>query len=321
MLRRSLVQSSLLNNGLKTAVIFILLCANLACAPEIEPNSSGAADAEERLRVLVSIRPLALIIQDLTGDAVVIDTLIQANVDPHNVSLRFSDRKKLANADLLVWLGPEFERFLAKAAAQRDGLNNLQLGEIDGMSWPNVDSRDQDHNHDHDGHDNHGRDMHLWLNPENAEVIVRAVAAQLSLMKPSLAPILAKRLSEVVAQYRALEEDLVVQLKPLRGLGLAVYHDAYGHFMSQFKLHQVAAVNEMPEQQLSAKRMHELQTQMAQAHCLLLERDSEPARRLAARLNIPVVLANPLASNGSYTGYAAFLRDLSTAIMTCAKAA
>src|SRR5690606_40425237 len=82
--------------------------------------SHAAADPAELLLVVTSIRPLTLIARELAGGDAEVRELLTAGEDPHHVALSSSRRRLLARADLVVWVGPGLEAFLAKPLAGLD---------------------------------------------------------------------------------------------------------------------------------------------------------------------------------------------------------
>lgn len=284
----------------------VLLLSMALCA-------RGVAAETEKLAVLASIRPLSLLVQDLTqGLPVEVATLLPANADPHNWSMRMSDRTRLQNANLIVWLGPDFENFLAKTLHSHKSLAHLQLGDLPALQWP--EEHHDHHEHDHHGH---GHDMHLWLNPANAMEIHQALAEKIVQLRPDWKQTVQHNLQQQIAQLEKLRADIQQRLSAHSQHSFIAYHDAYGHFVAAFDLHQLNAVNQSSEQRLSAKALHQLQNQARNARCLMAEKNAEQEQRLAKILNLPMVVADGLATDAKLQTYADFLTGIAAAFETC----
>src|SRR5690606_10616423 len=123
-------------------LICAVLCASVACN---RPETGSP-------QVLASIRPLTLLVTDLLAgtDSEAVYTLLPGNVDPHNYSLRVSDRKALQQARLVVWVGPDMERSLARPLAQRKA-HTLQLTALPGLHWPTQGAAHPTEEHTHGG--------------------------------------------------------------------------------------------------------------------------------------------------------------------------
>lgn len=88
---------------------------------------------DKPLKIVTSIRPLALLAQELVGSEDEVIQLLTADRSPHHYQLTVSDRQKMEQAELIVWVGPELETFLQKplgsyqgrllTAAQLKGIN------------------------------------------------------------------------------------------------------------------------------------------------------------------------------------------------------
>ena len=283
------------------------------------PSPTVWSEPAEKLTILSSIRPLTLLATDLLeGLPVEIKTLLPASADPHNWAMRVSDRQVLATADLVVWLGPDFENFLAKPLRERPNAQ-LELGVLPGLHWPKAADHDHDH-HGHHHHDHHhgGRDMHLWLNPANAIKVQAALVAKIAEQKPQWRAELQQRLQRQTAQLSQLQGDIQHRLASHQQTGFIAYHDAYGHFVDAFGLHQLAAVNQSAEQRLSAKALHQLQGQARNARCLLAEKNGNQEQRLAERLGLPLIVADGLALDPQLQTFTDFLTQITTAFEACA---
>lgn len=270
---------------------------------------SSPAETHSKLTVLASIRPLALMIEQMAGDVVDVQTLLPPNADPHNMALRISDRQRVEAAELVVWLGPDFERFLSGALKSRAAQAQLNLSALDGLHWPAS-------SHDHYT-ESHGRDMHLWLDPDNAAVVMRAVQTRLLQLRPDLSDALEQGLQRALAKLKATQQRVQQQLQPHTSQGFGVDHDAYGHFVHAFDLHQLAAVSEVSGQSMSAKQRYQLRQQLEGAQCLLVERITPVNERLAKAFNLPIVVADALAGDQQLKDYSQFLDQLAQAFAQC----
>lgn len=126
-----------------------------------------AAPALAEVRVLTSIKPLQLIaaaVQDGTGTP---EVLLPPGASPHHYALRPSDIRRLGEAELFYWVGPDLEGFLPRVLEGRqrpsvalqdlDGLHLRHFGEKhrhaeEAHHEPTSRHAGHDHDHDHDRH-------------------------------------------------------------------------------------------------------------------------------------------------------------------------
>jgi zinc transport system substrate-binding protein len=83
--------------------------------------------------VVASLKPVGFIAAAIADGVTPVDVLLPDGASEHDYSLRPSDAKRLKNADLVVWVGPEMEAFMAKSAAELPAQKNLAMVNIDGV--------------------------------------------------------------------------------------------------------------------------------------------------------------------------------------------
>lgn len=280
-------------------VVFVLLLCGPWCKVFAQP-----------LSVVTTIKPLELLIRAVGGEHVSVETLISPNADPHNVSLKMSSRRQLQQADLLVWMGPTFEPFLAKVA---DAQNRAQVRVdlVADLQWLAI--TDEAHVGDHETEN----DVHIWLDPPQTQRIATAIAKQIMIRAPELSATTQQNLDEFIRATTLLDSKIKNRLAQFKQKPFVAYHDAYQYMVHRYDLNQVVAVNQRPEHQLSARQMAHLQGQLAGAYCLLAESPSSSAQKLARQANIPLVVADPLGAEHSITTYGQLMLQLVGAFERC----
>ncbi|MEH6446560.1 MAG: zinc ABC transporter substrate-binding protein ZnuA [Oceanospirillaceae bacterium] len=85
-------------------------------------NAKTAVYAESGF-ILTSIKPLQLIAADITQGVIESIALLPPGASPHAYALRPSDIKKIHQAKMIYWIGPQMEQFLQKTFAQYPNKN------------------------------------------------------------------------------------------------------------------------------------------------------------------------------------------------------
>lgn len=271
----------------------------LAAASLLTALATSSAQGADSLRVVSSIAPVNLLVQSLIGPEVSAQTLLNAKADPHEFALRVSDRRLLAEADLVIWLGPGLERFLIKALP--DARKQLELGQVAGLTWPSQ----------------AGADLHLWLNPDNAKRMASAIAARLSERLPNSSAAINQRLERLLARIDEVAGLIKSRLGPVQSAPFGVAHAGYGHWVSYFGLNQAAALSVLPEQHLGAKHLAAVQQQLQGARCVITDFSEGNQQKLQELLSLPVLVADPLAQARSYGDYGDFLLALADVFSAC----
>lgn len=255
-----------------------------------------AATPAYAVRLVVSIEPLAMLAEPLLDEGDTLTVLLPPNRSPHHYALRASDMRALQTADLVLWVGPELEQFLAKPLARHPAAQ--PLSQLPDLHWV-IAAQGDGHHHGSE------RDPHLWLNPDNGAQITRWLAAQLIALMPERAEQINRRLVETLARLDQLTAVLEAQLAPLAGQSYIAYHPAYGHWNQRFNLVQRETVALTPEQKPGARHLVELRALASEVSCLVTEAfyDSGASTQLAAQLGLPQVVADPMGAAVAKGGY------------------
>ena len=109
------------------------------------------------LEVLTTIKPLGFIAAAITDGVSEPGVLLPTGGVAHDFSLRPSDMRSINEADLVVWVGPELEGFMAKPLARHPHV--LTLTQVPGMPLYNYATQgNDDHHHDDKDHDHAAHD-------------------------------------------------------------------------------------------------------------------------------------------------------------------
>ncbi len=227
--------------------------------------------------------------------------IVQSSGSEHIYSLRPSDASALQGADVVFWVGHGMETFLAKPIGSLSASATVvELSETPGLTLydyreggpfekhdhAHEGAADDDHDHAakdghaHDdgveaGHDDHEKpeqmaqhehgahDMHVWLDPKNAAVMVEAIAATLSEKDPDNAARYAANAQRYVARLEALTTEIAAELAPVRDKPVIVFHDAYQYFEKRFGVNTVGSITVSPETTPGAQRVSEIKARLA----------------------------------------------------------
>jgi zinc transport system substrate-binding protein len=294
---------------------------------------SGTAMAAPN--VVASIKPVHSLVAAVmagVGEPVLI---VKGAASPHIYALRPSDADALETADIVFWTGHGLELFLGDALetlatqaevvelARSPGIELLPLREGGTFEAHAHDGEDHDHaDHEH-AHEHDEGDMHFWLDPQNAALMVAQIAATLSEVDPDNAATYSANAETEIATLAALEGELAERLAPVRDKPFIVFHDAYQYFEARFGLTLAGSVTVSPEVAPGAARIDELRTRVQDlgATCVFAEPNFEPAI-ISAITDGTQAKAGVLDPEGSALGegvnlYPELLRGLATSLVDC----
>lgn len=250
-----------------------------------QPSSARASESPQ---VVVSIKPIHALVSGVMDGVAEPQLLVKGGGSPHGYVLRPSEAKALAAADLIVWVGPQLESFLARPlatlgrhASQLQLISELEerlLPAREGGSWDNHEA--DSHHH----HDEHEYNPHVWLDPLLAQSIVEHTAAALIRLDPDRGSVYAANSERVRARLQDLHLQLQQTLAPVSQVPYVVFHDAYPYFEARYGLNAVGSISVDPERRPGVRRILEIREKLnaLQARCVFSEPQFEP--RLVATI-------------------------------------
>ncbi|AYF15947.1 high-affinity zinc uptake system protein znuA [Vibrio parahaemolyticus] len=213
-------------------------------------------------------------VTELTEGVTTPEVLVQSNASPHDYSLRPSDVKKVASADLVIWYGHDLEPFLEKVVSNRS--STLTLSEIPNLALREFDSA---HSHDHDGHDHGSHDPHFWLGIKPVKQVAQAVVNKLVEIDPANAKTYSNNLVKFEEQLAAKDKEIEQQLAPVKNQGYFVFHDAYGYFEERYQLNNLGHFTVTPDRKPGAKTLIQIRKTLGAGNvaCVFSEPQFTPA--------------------------------------------
>src|SRR5262245_7554889 len=102
----------------------------LAALAALVPATAAAKPA-----VVASILPVAALVAGVMDGVDTPNVIVRGNGSPHTYTLRPSEARALNRADLIFWIGPEYEGFLQKPLAGLAGRTQVvALDKVPGVT-------------------------------------------------------------------------------------------------------------------------------------------------------------------------------------------
>ncbi|WP_429102890.1 zinc ABC transporter substrate-binding protein ZnuA [Aeromonas veronii] len=290
------------------------------------------------IEVLTTIKPLGFIAAAITDGVSEPKVLLPTGASPHDFSLRPSDIRSINSADLVVWVGPELEGFMAKPLANHP--HALALTQVEGMPLFNYATQDSHDSHDHDDHDHaaHGHgdhdegheghhhegvDPHIWLGPTQAKVIAKAIASELGKLDPANQARYDANLAAFDTKVDAKDKVIAGQMKAVNEKGYFVFHEAYGYWERHYGMSSKGHFTVSPERRPGAKTLVDIRKALEekQASCIYAEPQFSPAviESVARNTGAKVLLLDEVGEQVPLgpDGYPQFMQQLADAFAQC----
>lgn len=287
------------------------------------------------VRVLATLPALHSWAANVAGDDAVVESLLPADVGPHDFQFKPSDLRKLAAADVVLMNGLGVDHWLERAVSRAgtkpsrrvvtvtQGLGRELIRDLTRLS---VDGKSDKARHDHGDHDHdHGDEAnpHIWLDPMLAGHCVSNIVEALCLADPAHAAGYRLRGERYRQELAALDAEIRASLQGLKDRKVVTFHDAFPYFCRRYDLELVGVIEAVPNVDPSPKYLARLSRLIRdrKVRVLFSEPQFHPRllRRLADDLGIRVaeldVLETGKASPAFYAeGIRRNLRSLETAL-------
>lgn len=294
--------------GVKTIGLF--------CASLVIPVEMVIAD-QKPISVVASIKPIHSLVAAVMGDIGTPHLLLEAPSSAHHFTLKPSQARSLQAADIVFWVGPTMEQPLTKALATlAPQAQTLPLIESAGLALINFDKvtpahEKHDHEkHDHEKHDKHDEhakhddhliNPHIWLDPQNAKIMLGVIAARLAKADPKNASAYAANADSMAARLATLETDITSQLASYSAAKFLVLHDAHVYFERRFGLRNYGAITTEPDVMPTASRVKALRDELREHRfdCIFTEPflGQKAVALIAEGSKVSIGTLDPIASN------------------------
>lgn len=217
-----------------------------------------------KTEIAVSNYPLFLLSEAVTKGAPSGKLLLQPGDVGHHGSLSPSDMKTVKDSRYVVWFGDQLESNLVNSVGKSP--NNISLFRF--KAFNRLPLRDVK------GEPVEGSlDPHIWLDPDNAKAITRALGSLYSRANPQYKAVYAAN----VKQFAKQMDDAVAQVQKnsQKTRPYWAYHDAYGYIESALNLQLAGALTHDHHLPPKASQFHWLNKNRPQpTMCIVLQSDS-----------------------------------------------
>lgn len=183
------------------------------------------------------------------GTGLTVTRLVTENVSClHDYSLSVKQVKAVESADVVVLSGGGLEHFMEDLLSGKqtlDASNGIELLEAC-------------HGHEHSNAHHHEADAHIWLSPENAQVMATNICNGLSTLYPEHQDAFEANLADLLQRLQDLLRYGKETLSSLFCRELVTFHDGFSYFAHSFDLHILKAVEEESGSEASASELKEV---------------------------------------------------------------
>ncbi len=270
--------------------------------------------------IVVSIKPLHSLVQAIIGDTHTVHLLVQDKKSPHRMILKPSQRRLLHTADSVFYIDNNYEFFIP-AALNNNGYRISEFALLQTYPLRTLHT----HNDDDDAHHNDNKraiDPHLWLDINNAKIIVRHIQEIVTQHYPQHATLYKNNAIALRSRLNKLHTELASTLTPNQQKPYVVLHDAYQYFEKHFNLQQGIAIYHSTAIPASANRIQTIRQLINDSgiRCAFIE-PQLPRKMMDAIIDNPqhIYLLDPLGAdiNAGAELYFKLMRQMTKQLRAC----
>jgi ABC-type Zn uptake system ZnuABC Zn-binding protein ZnuA len=290
------------------AFALVLALALLAACGE-------ALEADERPLVVTSVPIVYSLTANLTGEDFRLENILPPGASPHQASFTPEQAKLVADADRVIVNGAGLEAWLDELITSA-GASDLPVAVASrGVTFLRPDEplpvpdggEDDDHDEPEDV------DPHVWLDAQNAKIMVQNIAAALRELDASSAEAVDRRAGEYTERLDELDGEIRETLAATEHKDFVSFHSAFQYYARAYGLRQVAVIQPFPGREPSPRYLagivdlvRELDVQAVFSEPQFSPR---PAEALAREAGVDLYEVDPEGSDLSPEMYEDLMRD------------
>ncbi len=223
--------------------------------------------ADSDFRVVTTIKPIHSILSGLMLGTEGPELLVDGENLPFDYQMSASQQASLEQADMIVWVGPELERFLIQPVDQARQKGTRVVTLLDNRELKILPSRWDK------SEEGELRDPYFWLDSRNVLILVDELSRALMDADNGRAHLYRRNRAQLLARVAELDRKLEYGYRGLKsGIGMA-YYDTLQYFEQAYALKIRGVLAQSPDQPVDALSLLQNHAKLKEGYyaCLLTE--------------------------------------------------
>lgn len=210
----------------------------LACLAVLSAcGGDGGGSGNGRLDVVASFFPVAELAREVGGGDVRTHDLTPPGVEPHELELTADQVDRIEDADVLLYLGDDFQPAVERAVRRADGARVDLLTAVP---------------------DRIEGDPHVWLDPVIVRSLIDRVSDAFAAAEPAHADAYRARAVAYATKLDALHVTYQARLRNCDRRVIVTTHEAFAYLARRYGLRQEALTGRSPEAEPDPRRQADL---------------------------------------------------------------
>ncbi|MDQ5842433.1 MAG: zinc ABC transporter substrate-binding protein [Thermoproteota archaeon] len=209
-----------------------------------QPQPPSLSNDIQKVRVIASFFPLYDFARNVGGDRAEVSVMVPAGIEPHDWEPTPRDIADAENADMIVYNGAGFERWVsdinAKFAVDTSIGIQLMQGAEEGIQ------------------EKSGLDPHIWLDPVLAKQQVEAIRDGFVQIDPVNSGYYHQNAQRYIAELDSLDSFIRSNLSNCELRDFIAFHNAFSYFANRYNLTQHSIQGISPEGDVLPQRIQEI---------------------------------------------------------------
>ena len=189
-----------------------------------------AALAAQKIKVVATLTFLEDFVKNVGGDRVEVKSLLSGLESEHTYTPKPSDIVAVKEATMLVKVGLGLEVWVDSLIKNASNNKIVIVTTSEGISLLKSEETD------HDGHEAHSGNPHIWLDPEMAKVMIRHITDTLSKIDPEGRGFYLSNQTNYFSRIDAMDKRIEEKLGHIQNKKIIAHHPAWPYFAERFKL-------------------------------------------------------------------------------------
>lgn len=234
-----------------TLVLF-LASAIAGCTPDGQKNTAGSNKADDKIKIVATIFPQYDFARAVVGDKADLTMLLNPGAEMHSYDPSPADIIKIQKADVFIYTGGESDVWVKSIL---DSMDTSHKKIIRLMDWvtpveeevvEGMEAEEHEHDKEPGNHEEEEAeyDEHVWTSPQNAVLMIKAIADALCEIDPPNAGAYQKNAAAYTAQIAKVDGE-IKEIVDKSANKLVVFGDRFPfrYFAEEFGLEYRAAFN------------------------------------------------------------------------------
>ena len=298
--------------------VFLIACGNNEEEISVVQDSGTeviitAEDSGKNLAVLATTPMLGEFVKKVAGENIEVQVLMPYTVDPHHFEPSPQDVKKINEADLVFYVGLQYETASLRKLLENSvesgqvlieigsKVNPIEFGNDDHDDHGKHDDHDDKDKHDdedkHDDHDHGVFDPHFWFDPNRVALAVGAIKNELINIDPENKNDYESSANNYLDKLKALDDQIstLIETIPSDDRKIITTHESLGYLENRYGVEVLVTIipSVTTEDAVTPKQLVNVIEEVKEHEIKVLFLESESptksAEIIAAETNIKLV--------------------------------